>query len=78
MLPNLEILWVNCNNIENLPLFLETVAESFPNLKHISMMKNKAAPSFFNGGSVQEHKDYRSEFDRIHCVGVLCIYKNVL
>lgn len=58
-LPCLEHLWVNKNNIVNLPVFIETVAEAFPGLKHLSMMNNLAAPSYFNGGSVESYRDYR-------------------
>lgn len=58
-LPCLEHLWVNKNNIDNLPVFIETVAEAFPRLKHLSMMNNLAAPSYFNGGSVESYRDYR-------------------
>ena len=58
-LPCLEHLWVNKNNIVNLPIFIETVAEAFPSLKHLSMMDNLAAPSYFNGGSVESYRDYR-------------------
>lgn len=30
-----------------------------PNLTYLSMMNNKAAPSYFNGGSLVEYNDYR-------------------
>ncbi|KAI8772385.1 leucine-rich repeat-containing protein [Biomphalaria glabrata] len=56
---SLETLWVNQNRIQNLSLFIATVAKSCPNLKILSMMKNEAAPSFFNGGDYQQYKDYR-------------------
>lgn len=59
LLPCLEHLWVNKNNIVNLPVFIEAVAEAFPCLKHLSMMNNLAAPSYFNGGSVESYRDYR-------------------
>ena len=32
---------------------------NFPNLLCLSMMKNEAAPSFFNGGSKKDYDDYR-------------------
>ena len=58
-LPHLEVLWVNHNKIANLVLFIQTISSSFPNLKHLSMMDNEAAPSYFNGGSKHEYLDYR-------------------
>ena len=56
---SLHTLWINQNKITNLSAFIETVAKCFPNLKYISMMNNEAAPSYFNGGTYQEYKDYR-------------------
>lgn len=58
-IPSLKVLWVNKNKINNLTIFVGTVASTFPSLKHLSMMNNPAAPSYFNGGSRQEHEDYR-------------------
>ena len=58
-IPKLEVLWVNKNKITNLSVFVEAVASSFPLLTHLSMMNNSAAPSYFNGGSLQEYEDYR-------------------
>ncbi|XP_031567501.1 leucine-rich melanocyte differentiation-associated protein-like [Actinia tenebrosa] len=55
----LETLWVNHNNITNLSVFIESVSKNFPNLKYFSMMHNNAAPSYFNGGTYQQYKDYR-------------------
>lgn len=56
---SLHILWVNHNKITNLSAFIETVAMYFPNLKYFSMMNNEAAPSYFNGGTYHQYKDYR-------------------
>ena len=58
-LPQLETLWINCNAISNLSIFIENVVNAFPCLRYLSMMNNKAAPSYFNGGSVEEFNDYR-------------------
>ena len=58
-LHKLEVLWVNDNCISNLALFISNISTTFPNLKHLAMMKNEAAPSYFNGGSRQEYQDYR-------------------
>ena len=58
-LSSLETLWVNHNSIFNLSVFIEMVAKSFPKLKFLSMMDNQAAPSYFNGGTYAQYKDYR-------------------
>jgi Leucine-rich repeat (LRR) protein len=58
-LPSLLTLWVNHNQIENLAIFVENVASACPNLTYLSMMNNRAAPSYFNGGSLAEYNDYR-------------------
>ena len=58
-MPLLTTLWVNHNKIENLVVFIENLQMFCPNLKYLSMMNNKAAPSYFNGGSFVEYNDYR-------------------
>ena len=58
-LPRLEILWVNDNKITNLALFIEGISSIYPNLKYLSMMKNDAAPSYFNGGTKTDYEEYR-------------------
>ncbi|XP_042337598.1 leucine-rich repeat-containing protein 72-like [Plectropomus leopardus] len=50
---------INKNKINNLPVFVEEIRRKFPNLKILSMMNNEAAPSYFNGGSLTQYKDYR-------------------
>ncbi|KAK7910237.1 hypothetical protein WMY93_014921 [Mugilogobius chulae] len=55
----LTALCVNKNNINNLPVFVEEVRKKFPNIRILSMMNNEAAPSYFNGGSLTQYKDYR-------------------
>ena len=70
-LPQLETLWINCNAISNLSIFIENVMNAFPCLRYLSMMNNEAAPSYFNGGSVEEFNDYR--YMCMHaCVYTLC------
>jgi len=59
IMESLHTLWVNQNKITNLSAFIETVAKCFPNLKYFSMMNNEAAPSYFNGGTYHQYKDYR-------------------
>ena len=58
-MPTLELLWVNSCNITNLSQFLEKVKVVCPNLLYFSMMKNKACPNFFTGGSPETYQDYR-------------------
>eukprot|EP00048_Salpingoeca_helianthica_P003891 m.71570 g.71570 ORF g.71570 m.71570 type:complete len:170 (-) comp12954_c1_seq1:169-678(-) len=58
-LPKLKTFWVNNNRITNLSIFIEHTAASFPDLIYLSMMNNEAAPSYFNGGTVQQYDDYR-------------------
>jgi len=55
----LHTLWVNSNEISNLILFIDKLADNTPNLKFLSMLKNEACPNFFNGKSLQEYADYR-------------------
>ncbi|UJR15450.1 hypothetical protein I4U23_002393 [Adineta vaga] len=55
----LHTLWINHNQINNLSVFIQTLAKHCPQLKYLSMMNNPAAPSFFNGGSFKQYTDYR-------------------
>ena len=59
LLKRLHTLWINQNDISNLSVFIQTLAKHCPQLKYLSMMKNPAAPSYFNGGSVKQYADYR-------------------
>lgn len=56
---NLETLWVNHNKIDNLAVFIQHLKDSCPNLKYLSMLNNKAAPNYFNGGTLIEYNDFR-------------------
>jgi hypothetical protein len=58
-LEKLELLWVNGCQIKHLAVFIDKVADSCPNLKMFSMLKNAACPNFFNGGTIQQYEDYR-------------------
>ena len=58
-LNRLHTLWINENQISNLSYFLQTLIKNCPQLRYLSMMKNPAAPSFFNGGSYKQYVDYR-------------------
>ena len=47
------------NEIANLSIFIDKLAVKFPNLKYLNLLKNPAAPNYFNEGSADEYKDYR-------------------
>ncbi|XP_013406266.1 leucine-rich melanocyte differentiation-associated protein [Lingula anatina] len=55
----IQTLWANHNKIANLSVFIETITKSFPELRFLSLMNNPAAPSYFNGGTLQQYMDYR-------------------
>lgn len=57
--PSIKLLSVNDNKISNLSVFVNRISQDLPNLKFLSMMKNEAAPSYFNGGTKQQNQDYR-------------------
>ena len=56
---NLSTLWLNHNKIENLAIFVQNISMSCPSLIYLSMINNKASPSYFNGGTLAEYNDYR-------------------
>ncbi|KAF3697513.1 Leucine-rich melanocyte differentiation-associated protein [Channa argus] len=58
-MPSVTTVCINKNKINNLPVFVEEIRRKFPNIKILSMMNNDAAPSYFNGGSLTQYKDYR-------------------
>ncbi|MEQ2206996.1 hypothetical protein XENOCAPTIV_005785 [Xenoophorus captivus] len=58
-MPSITTVCINKNKIHNLPVFVEEIRRKFPNIKILSMMNNEAAPSYFNGGSLSQYKDYR-------------------
>ncbi|MEQ2240169.1 hypothetical protein ILYODFUR_012022 [Ilyodon furcidens] len=58
-MPSITAVCINKNKIHNLPVFVEEIRRKFPNIKILSMMNNEAAPSYFNGGSLSQYKDYR-------------------
>ncbi|XP_029311160.1 leucine-rich repeat-containing protein 72 [Cottoperca gobio] len=58
-MPSVTTVCINKNKINNLPVFVEEIRRKFPNIKILSMMNNEAAPSYFNGGSLNQYKDYR-------------------
>uniref|UniRef100_A0A3B3D3M6 U2A'/phosphoprotein 32 family A C-terminal domain-containing protein n=1 Tax=Oryzias melastigma TaxID=30732 RepID=A0A3B3D3M6_ORYME len=58
-MPSVTTVCINKNKINNLPLFVEEIRRKFPSIRILSMMNNEAAPSYFNGGSLTQHIDYR-------------------
>lgn len=58
-LPNLELLWLNHCDINNLQNWIYRIRECCPSLKYLSLMGNPGATSSFNGNSSLEHNDYR-------------------
>ncbi|XP_068164544.1 leucine-rich melanocyte differentiation-associated protein [Antennarius striatus] len=58
-MPSVTTVCVNKNKINNLPVFVEEIRRKLPNLRILSMMNNEAAPSYFNGGSLTQYRDYR-------------------
>ena len=59
LLPCLKMLSLNANKISNLSVFVRNLSASLPSLRYLSLMKNDAAPSYFNGGSLEQYQDYR-------------------
>jgi len=71
-LRTVHTLWVNNNEIANLSLFVDKLVASCPNLKFLSMLRNKACPNFFNGGTPKQYTDYRKYvIDRLRSLSVL-------
>jgi len=47
-LPTLHTLWVNNNNISDLPAFFDDVSKKFPALQYLSMMRNPGCPGLMD------------------------------
>ncbi|XP_063226531.1 leucine-rich melanocyte differentiation-associated protein-like [Bacillus rossius redtenbacheri] len=58
-LHKLKLLWLNHNKVSDLYPFIQNLQKSCPNLQHLSLMGNAAAPSCLNGGSIYDHLQYR-------------------
>ena len=48
-MPKLETLWCNYCRIDNLAVFMESLSGTHPQLRHLSLLGNAAAPSYLNG-----------------------------
>ncbi|XP_064470620.1 uncharacterized protein LOC135385314 [Ornithodoros turicata] len=59
LLPSLRCLWINFNRVLSPTPFVPSLARSCPNLRHLSLMGNEAAPSYLNGRSQQDNTNYR-------------------
>ena len=64
-MPNLRLLWLNHNNVDDLFPFLKNLHDSLPNLRYLCLMGNKAAPSYLNGGTFYDYLQYRLKFQLI-------------
>ncbi|XP_022257662.1 leucine-rich melanocyte differentiation-associated protein-like [Limulus polyphemus] len=58
-LPMLSMLWLNYNLIVDLSTFIPALARSCPALNTLSLVGNDAAPSYFNGKTLEENLSYR-------------------
>lgn len=66
VMPKLKLLWLNHNCIKDLFPFIKNLYSSVPNLRYLSLMGNKAAPSYLNGGSFYDYLQYRFRIN-LHC-----------
>ncbi|XP_076354808.1 leucine-rich melanocyte differentiation-associated protein-like [Tachypleus tridentatus] len=58
-LPRLHMLWLNYNLIVDFSTFIPVLARSCPALNILSLVGNDAAPSYFNGKTLEENLKYR-------------------
>eukprot|EP01133_Synstelium_polycarpum_P019916 gene19916-23869_t len=59
-LPSLRTLSLNNNNIDDLKSFIESIKDKFPNLTHLSLLKNPACPSYYvTGSDFDDYQKYR-------------------
>ncbi|GAM18953.1 hypothetical protein SAMD00019534_021280 [Acytostelium subglobosum LB1] len=59
-LPTLKTLSLNNNNIDDLKAFIESIKDKFPNLTHLSLLKNPACPNYyFTGTDFGDYQKYR-------------------
>eukprot|EP01107_Rhizomastix_libera_P002394 TRINITY_DN1411_c0_g1_i3.p1 TRINITY_DN1411_c0_g1~~TRINITY_DN1411_c0_g1_i3.p1 ORF type:complete len:224 (-),score=51.76 TRINITY_DN1411_c0_g1_i3:62-733(-) len=60
VMESVELLSLNNNNITDLSKFMDGVVSKFPNLRHLSMLKNPACPNEMLGtGDKEEYARYR-------------------
>lgn len=53
-LSSLHTLWLNNNNIDDLPKLLDDISAKFPNIKYLSLMRNPCCPGLMNVVSPDE------------------------
>uniref|UniRef100_A0A3B4TD11 U2A'/phosphoprotein 32 family A C-terminal domain-containing protein n=1 Tax=Seriola dumerili TaxID=41447 RepID=A0A3B4TD11_SERDU len=70
-MPSVTTVCINKNKINNLPVFVEEIRRKFPSIRILSMMNNDAAPSYFNGGSLTQYKDYQYVISQIPGLEIL-------
>ncbi|XP_049848420.1 dual specificity protein kinase shkC-like [Schistocerca gregaria] len=56
---SLEMLWMNNNNVHDVKHYISKLAGVFPNLTHLSVLKNPGCPNLLNDRSREAYKRYR-------------------
>jgi len=59
-IPNLETLWINCNNLSYLESFLAKIQGKYPKVKYLSLLKNPCCTNYFVGKGSDDYKKYRA------------------
>eukprot|EP01127_Copromyxa_protea_P002232 TRINITY_DN12128_c0_g1_i1.p1 TRINITY_DN12128_c0_g1~~TRINITY_DN12128_c0_g1_i1.p1 ORF type:complete len:231 (+),score=38.98 TRINITY_DN12128_c0_g1_i1:23-715(+) len=57
--PQLQTLWLNHNNITRVENLLDIIANNYPNLTYLSLLKNPCCPNFLVGKSSTDYQKYR-------------------
>lgn len=56
---SLATLALNNNNLDDLKGLADVLSACYPNLTHLSLLKNPACPNFFNGKDEDDYAKYR-------------------
>jgi len=60
VMPSLETLWINNNQLKDLKATMDAIEKSFPNVTYLSMMKNPCVPNlYFSDGEFEAYQRYR-------------------
>lgn len=57
--PNLDVLWLNFNEVVDLDTFLVDLSAAFPRLRYLSLLGNPCVPSFAVGANFYDYIMYR-------------------